>query len=71
MLPTSTICRLTTVTSTGLTAWMAPATGMGQKYREQTYAAIDYLLTSQVIEEQAFRACLGSCGVPKNTVMAA
>ncbi len=26
---------------------------------EQTYAAIDYLLTSQVIEEQAFRACLG------------
>jgi len=39
---------------------MAPATGKWAKsIGEQTYAAIDYLLTSQVIEEQAFRACLG------------
>jgi transposase len=38
----------------------------GAKYRmwaknigEETYAAIDYLLSSQVVEEQAYRSCMG------------
>ena len=38
----------------------------GRKYRmwaknigEQTYAAIDYLLSSQIVEEQAYRSCMG------------
>jgi len=38
----------------------------GTKYRiwarsigEQTYAAIDHLLSSQIVEEQAYRSCMG------------
>ncbi|PKL78203.1 MAG: hypothetical protein CVV25_12385 [Ignavibacteriae bacterium HGW-Ignavibacteriae-4] len=48
----------------------------GAKYRmwaknigEETYAAIDYLLSSQFVEEQAYRSCMGILQCSKSMAM--